>query len=71
MDLETRQMYRRHLPHSQREGGQVPLKKGQTKKTGRLPWCSFDTDSETQAGGGISYTEDELGAMYETAQDDP
>ena len=59
-------------PSSKRKRGRPSsAKKGQTKKTGHLPWCSSDTDSETQARGGISYTEDELGAMYETAQDDP
>ena len=59
-------------PSTKRKRGRPSsTKKGQTKKPGRLPWCSSDTDSETQTQGGISYTEDELSAMYETAQDDP
>ena len=46
-------------------------KKATTPKSrGRLPWCSSDTDNETQGRGGISYTEDELAAMYETAKED-
>ena len=59
------------LSTKRKRGRPNSTKKGQTKKPGLLPWCSSDTDSETQARGGISYTEDDLGAMYETAQDDP
>ena len=59
-------------PSSKRKRGRPSsAKKGQTKKPGSLPWCSSDTDCESQAKGGISSTEDEFGPMYETAQDDP
>ena len=53
-----------------KRGRTSSAKKGQTKKPGHLPWYSSDTDCESQARGGISYTEEELRAMYETAQDD-
>ena len=58
-------------PSSKRKRGRPSsAKKGQTKKPGCLPWCSSATDSKTQAHGGISYREDELGEMYKT-KDDP
>ena len=56
-----------------RRGRTSSAKKATTPKSrgGRLPWCSSDTDNKTQGQGGISYTEEELAAMYETAKEDP
>ena len=54
-----------------KRGWPASAKKSGTSSKRRLPWASSDSDTESQARGGISYTEHELAAMYNTAQEDP
>ena len=59
-------------PSSKKKRGRpASAKKSGTGSKRRLPWASSDSDTESQARGGIMYTEDELAAMYNTAQEDP
>ena len=59
-------------PSSKKKRGRpASAKKSGTGSRRRLPWASSDSDTESQARGGITYTEDELAAMYNTAQEDP
>ena len=54
-----------------KRGWPAPAKKSGTSSKRRLPWASSDSDTESQAGGGITDTEEELTAMYNTPQEDP
>ena len=59
-------------PSSKKKRGRpASAKKSGTDSRRCLPWASSDSDTESQARGGITYTEDELAAMYNTAQEDP
>ena len=59
-------------PSSKKKRGRpASAKKSGTGSKRRLPWASSDSDTESQAQSGKTYTEDELAAMYNTAQEDP
>lgn len=56
---------------SKAKKGRPPTKRSKVGPGRRLTWCSSESDAESKARGGITFTDDELAAMYETAQDDP
>ena len=59
-------------PSSKKKRGRpASAKKSDTSSKRHLPWASSDSDTDSQAWGGITYMEDELAAMYNTAQEDP
>ena len=67
---KTKVMFSLH-PFKKKRGQPASAKKSGTSSKRLLPWASSDSDTESQARGGITYTEDELAAMHNTAQEDP